>query len=72
MNDNLDFEAAFAKKIQKDTLKEFAEALIEEFVVSAENQEFEWTAKILRNVCPAKVNKIRKRLERNIENEYSK
>ena len=50
----------------KKAINEFANALIEEFTKSASNQEFQQTKKILQDVCPMKVNKIKKRFLKNL------
>ncbi|MBQ3421511.1 MAG: hypothetical protein IJH34_07540 [Romboutsia sp.] len=44
----------------KKAINEFASALIEEFTKSASNQEFQQTKKILQDVCPMKVNKVKR------------
>ncbi len=46
---------------KKYAVNDFAEMLIEEFIKSAENQELSTVKGVLKNVCPAKVNKIKKR-----------
>lgn len=54
----------FVKYREVQAVKVFAEMLIEEFINSADNQELSTVKGIMKNVCPAKVNKIRKRFER--------
>lgn len=53
--------------MMKQIIEEFAEMLIKDFVKSADNQELSTVRGILKNVCPAKVNKIKKRILRSIE-----
>lgn len=52
---------------RKQAVKEFAEMLIEDFIKSADNQELSTVKGVLKNVCPAKVNKIKKRFEKEYE-----
>lgn len=49
---------------QVAAIKDFAEQLKEDFIKPADNQESQTTAKLLREVCPAKVNKILKKAEK--------
>lgn len=54
------------EQIRKDTareiLQEFDKRLTEKFLKSADEQEMTQTARILRNVCPVKVHRVRKEL----------
>ena len=60
-------EAVSTKEQVQQAVKEFAEMLIEDFIKSADNQEFSTVKGVMKNVCPAKVNKIRKRFEKEYE-----
>lgn len=56
--------AVLIKVYQLQAIQDFAKQLNGEFIKSADNQEFQTTAKLLREVCPAKVNKILKKAEK--------
>ena len=55
-----------SEKVRKETAREiiteFAKMLIDDFTKSADIQDFVTVKKTLRNLCPAKVNKIKKKL----------
>lgn len=53
--------------MRKQIIEKFSEMLIEDFIRSADNQELSTVKGVLKNVCPAKVNKIKKRILRSIE-----
>lgn len=55
------------KEYKRQAVKAFAEMLIEDFIKSADNQELSTVKGVLKNVCPAKVNKIKKRFEKEYE-----
>lgn len=52
---------------KKYAVEDFAEMLIDDFIKSADNQELSTIKGVLRNVCPAKVNKIKKRFLKEYE-----
>lgn len=53
--------------MRKQIIEEFSLMLIKDFVESADNQELSTVKGVLKNVCPAKVSKIKKRILRSIE-----
>lgn len=55
--------------MRKQIIEKFSEMLIEDFIRSVDNQELSTVKGVLKNVCPAKVNKIKKRILRSIEND---
>lgn len=52
---------------KKYAVEDFAEMLIDDFIKSADNQELSTVKGVLGNVCPAKVNKIKKRFLKEYE-----
>lgn len=52
---------------KKYAVEDFAEMLIDDFIKSADNQELSTVKGVLKNVCPAKVNKIKKRFLKEYE-----
>lgn len=62
------------KEVAQEILQKAYDSFVEEFVKSAEIQEFVGVRNILRNVCPAKTHKIIRRIakEYEVEVEYEK
>ena len=56
------------KLYKKYIIGKFVEMLTDDFVKSAENQELSTVKGVLKLVCPAKVNKIKKRFLKESEN----
>ena len=66
---------AILKEEVKKALQKFDERLTEKFLKSADEQEMTQTARILRNICPIKVHRVRKELAKEYgleENETDK
>lgn len=58
----IEAKAQTRKETAREILQEFSNELIKEFLKSAEIQDFVHIKKTLRDICPVKVNKIKKKL----------